>query len=93
MAWFCSKEILHISMQSFIKHILVDAVTIIGGFLISRLFTLKELTYTSWILLAAEISFSFLFLIILTNIVFYWNNSQKVIHFFINEIRKVKQSK
>ncbi len=71
MAWYDSKNFMNWPISSFIKQMSVDAGTFIICYYISIKMRLVSLTYLHWLLLAAEVFFVWLTVIIMVNLIFY----------------------
>ncbi len=71
MAWYDSKNFLNISFWNFIKHIYVDTISFTVSLFVSKLITLKEVSYFWWIIQAIGIALVWFMIINIVNIVFY----------------------
>ena len=56
LAWYLRKNILHRPFKHFMKHILIDAVTIVISICLTSVFTMTAVTYVDWIVLALKVA-------------------------------------
>ena len=75
LAWYLSRNIIYRDLKHFLKHILTDIVCVIMLFSIVKLspafFTLRQISYASWLLLAVKVGCTALFLGIAVNAILY----------------------
>jgi Na+/glutamate symporter len=71
MAWYDSKNFLNLSLTIFIKHITVDAMCFVTGYVISSLVEFSNISYFSWFVMAIKVGIIWMTIVIVFNIVFY----------------------
>ena len=75
LAWYLSRNIIYRDLKHFLKHILTDIVCVVLLFGIVNLFpaffTLRQISYASWLLLAVKVGCTALFSGIAVNAVLY----------------------
>lgn len=75
LAWYLSRNIIYRNLKYFLKHILTDAICVIMLFSIVKLlpafFTLGQISYASWILLAVKVGCTALLSSITVNAILY----------------------
>ncbi len=87
MALYDSKHILNIPIYKFVKHILVDAVTIVIASVLTFRIPMRTISYTSWILLAVVDGFIWGIIVALLNFIFYKTEVKQVRDAFIKHFR------
>ena len=73
MAVYDSKNLIRWPLRNFIKQLLVDVLTVIIGFLITRILSLHTVTYISWVGLAIKTVAIWVIIVLIINFVFYRN--------------------
>ena len=71
MALYNSKNLIKWPFRNFIKQIFLDAFTVVTGYFASAFFTMKSLTYISWIVIAIETVAVWFVVIFILNMLFY----------------------
>lgn len=76
LAWYLKKAILYRPLWLFLKHLLVDALTVciavVPYLLLPRLFTLSAVSYGAWIVLALKTAVLCILAALLPNLLFYF---------------------
>lgn len=78
MAWFNSKNMLKRPMKHFAKQIIVDGLTISVMWFSPLQFSLQSISYFSWVVLAIKYAVLFVGVIVIINVLFYWNNVKSI---------------
>ena len=71
MAIYDSKNLIHWPIKYFIKQLLVDGVTVLFFVIISKFFTINDITWLSWIIYSIKISLISLVFVGVINTIFY----------------------
>ena len=71
MAIYDSKNLIHWPIKYFIKQLLVDGVTVLSFAIISKFFTINDITWLSWIIYSIKISLISLVFVGIINTIFY----------------------
>lgn len=71
MAFYDSRNFLKRPIKLFAKQCLADTIIVITAVMISETFHLQAVTYGAWIILACEVAFIWLVVIIIVNLIFY----------------------
>ena len=71
MAWYNSKNFIQWPMRNFFKQIFVDAVSAVGIFAIGSCFSLSDVGYLSWVILAVKVTACGIIVGVIVNYVFY----------------------
>lgn len=88
MAIYDSKKLIKWPLKNFIKQILVDVLTVAIGFLATRILSLHDVTYFSWIVLAAESTIIWVVVVLAINFIFYRNKVNRMFGKFVTKFRK-----
>lgn len=79
LAWYISKNILHRKIRLFVKHLIVDAISVITFFIITKALKsyliINEQNYLSWFILATKTFLIGLAITIMINLGFYKKNT------------------
>lgn len=71
MAIYDSKNLIHWPIKYFIKQLLVDGITVLFFVIISKFFTINDITWLSWIIYSIKISLISLVFVGVINTIFY----------------------
>lgn len=71
MAWYNSKNIICWPFKKFIKQIAVDIISSLIGELLTFRISIKSLSITNWLLMSIKVSFIWLVVLIVINLLFY----------------------
>lgn len=85
MAVYNSKNLLNWPIKHFVKQITVDGITVLLIYLLTRQFSLGDVSYFSWIILAIKVATVSVLVVVMVNLVFY---KDKLLQMCIN-IRKI----
>lgn len=80
MAWYDSKNLIRWPFKNFIKQVLVDALTLIIGGIVSSSFSLHSNNYIEWVGIALKVSATWVAIMFIINAVFYKNRMLKMIN-------------
>ena len=89
MAIYDSKNFINRPILEFIKHFIVNIVEFATAFWICSFFTMKSLSYFSWIFLAFKCALVWGITIIVFNIIFY---NKQLVSFFTRLINRIKKA-
>ena len=82
MAIYDSKNLIHWPIKYFIKQLLVDGVTVLSFAIISKFFTINDITWLSWIIYSIKISLISLVFVGIINIIFYKQYINRILRNF-----------
>ena len=85
MAYYDSNNLIKWPFKNFVKQMLIDIITFVSMYILTKVFVLKTVSYIGWILLAVEVSIVGSIVVILINCIFY----KKYINKFL-KVLKVK---
>lgn len=71
MAYYDSKHILSISINEFIKHMLIDAITVVIASVLTFRIPLKSVSYVAWLMLAITDAVIWGVVVVAVNFIFY----------------------
>ena len=80
MAVYNSKKLIRLPIESFIKQIAVDIVSVILGILCTFKIELLHVTYLSWMILSGEVAIIWLIIIGIVNLIFYKDKIEKLLN-------------
>lgn len=69
--WYLQNHILNRSARIFVQYILTDAIIAVSSYLISQAFSMKSISYVSWLFFAITVSVIVLITAIVVNLAFY----------------------
>jgi O-antigen/teichoic acid export membrane protein len=84
MIVYDSRKLIKMSVISTVKLFFTDALVVVGGLLVSRVFSLSEESYYSWFVLAIQVAASVAVCMIITNVLFHRDRLQIVWNVFAN---------
>lgn len=78
-AFYLRRNILNRKLSHFVKHIVIDLISV--GSMIGACFWIKigELTYLSWLIMALEVGGLCLAISVLVNVIFYWKHVSEIL--------------
>lgn len=71
MAWYNSKNFIQWPMRNFFKQMAVNAVSAVSIFILTSYFTMIEVSYLEWVVLAIKVTICGVFVAFLINYIFY----------------------
>ncbi len=71
MAIYNSKNLLNWPIKHFVKQITVDGITVLLIYLLTRQFSLGNISYLSWVVLAIKVATVSVFVVVMVNLFFY----------------------
>lgn len=80
MAIYNSKNFIKWPLICFVKQTIVDALTVLISFCVTRELKMGNITYYSWVILALKIVFIVSIVVFIVNIIFYKTKIQKLFH-------------
>lgn len=80
MAIYDSKNLIKWPLKNFAKQIFVDGLTILVGLFATRIFTMSEVTYIEWVILAVKSTVIWVIIICILNTIFYREKMQSMFH-------------
>ena len=80
MAVYNSKNLIRWPLKNFAKQIFVDGLTVLIGFLATRIIIMPEVTYVAWLILAVKTAIIWIVIVCVLNMVFYRDKIQSMIH-------------
>ena len=83
MAYYDSNNLIKWPFKNFVKQMLIDIITFVSMYILTKVFVLKTVNYIGWILLAVEVSIVGSIVVILINCIFY----KKYINKFYKSIK------
>ena len=98
MAWYNSKNFIYWPFYKFVKQMIVDLISllvmqvVLNLLFLTNFFSIKSITYLSWIVLAIKVSLICLAITFLVNFLFYKKNVFKLYNMFkslLNKLRRV----
>lgn len=88
MAVYDSKNLIKWPLRNFVKQIFVDGLTVIIGFLATRIIAMSEVTYIEWFFLAVKTAVIWAFIVSMLNIIFYRDKMQSMIHKICAKVKR-----
>lgn len=70
MAYYSSKKLIDRSFLSFLKTFIVDVIIFLIGYLLTKFLPFKSISISSWLILAVEVSFIWILVIVIINVIF-----------------------
>lgn len=83
LAYYLSKNILMRKMNKFVKHIIVDVICVFISTIATRWYTLDDVSYINWFLMAIKVGITVLLVVGIINTIFYRDEMKKGILFLI----------
>lgn len=83
LAYYLSKNILMRKMNKFVKHMIVDVICVFISTIATRWYTLGDVSYINWFLMAIKVGITVLLVVGIINTIFYRNEMKKGILFLI----------
>lgn len=80
MAVYDSKNLIRWPLRNFVKQVVVDLLTILAGFFLTRAITMQESTYIAWIVLAIKDAVIWGAIICILNTIFYQEKMKGLIY-------------
>lgn len=84
LAWYLKDHILRRKLRFFIKHVLVDLLTVACIYFLTLPLELKAISYTGWLMMAIKAGFLGLAAVIVINLVFYKDTMVRSFQFVKN---------
>lgn len=83
LAYYLSKNILMRKMNKFVKHMIVDVICVFISTIATHWYTLGDVSYIEWFLMAIKVGITVLLVVGIINILFYRDEMKKGILFLI----------
>lgn len=83
LAYYLSKNILMRKMNKFVKHMIVDVICVFISTIATRWYTLDDVSYINWFLMAIKVGITVLLVVGIINTIFYRDEMKKGILFLI----------
>lgn len=91
LAWYLRNNIIHMNFKNFLKHMLVDAISVIVFWccvsLLPNLYTLSNQTYLAWFWLAVKVGVTGILLIFFVNLLFYPTFIAKIVRIILKRAK------
>ena len=88
MAVYDSKNLIKWPLRNFVKQVFVDGLTVIIGFLATRLIAMSEVTYIEWFFLAVKTAVVWVVIVSTLNMIFYRDKMQSMIHKICAKVKR-----
>lgn len=79
MAVYDSKNLIKWPLKNFAKQVFVDGLTVVIGFLATRIIPMTEVTYVDWLYLAVKTAVIWIIIVCILNMIFYRDKMQNMI--------------
>ena len=86
LAWYLQKNIIYRKFNIFIKHCLVDIISVFLMVVSTRFITLSSVSYINWFIMACKIGVICLLIVGIINFIFYRRTMKQSISFFKSRI-------
>lgn len=87
LAYYLSKNILMRKMNKFVKHMIVDVICVFISTIATRWYTLDDVSYINWFLMAIKVGITVLLVVGIINTIFYRDEMKKGILFLIKRCK------
>lgn len=88
MAVYDSKNLIKWPLRNFVKQFFVDGLTVIIGFLATRMIAMSEVTYIEWFFLAVKTAVIWIVIVSTLNMIFYRDKMQSMIHKICAKVKR-----
>lgn len=79
MAIYDSKNLIKWPLRNFAKQVFVDGLTVVIGFLATRIIPMTEVTYVDWLYLAVKTAVIWIIIVCILNMIFYHDKMKNMI--------------